>query len=490
GHGFRELGRAGALLVAVSVALVIAVGVLGPSATQPPLGGGYGQPPYSLYVLPGAWLVTAALLAALVVGAVGLGLALWATARGWVPSPRRVTLWGTAATAVLVMLPPMGSPDFLGYAAYGRAVTLGLNPYATAPQDLAAMGDPIGRAAEDPWTGVASVYGPVATAEQALASFIGGASPRLTVFALSVMNALAFVIAGLLLLAMFRGDRPRQVRAALLWTANPLLLFELVSGAHVDAVMLVFGVAAVAALGRTGIGSGALFGMAAAVKIPFVVAGPGLLWGAVRRSRRTLIAVIVGVGLVTLIAYAVAGPQIIGQINRISGYVSLGSPWHFVAVPLDAAVGGDVSRGVIRTLSYACMIGAAVLFLRGLPLTRGVRPAAGRVMLAFGLAWLVTAPYTLPWYDAFAWAFLPFVPRSRFDALLLVRTTVLAVAYIPGRIHVPADVTWWMVDMLRGQAVPAAMTLLSVAFLLSAARPRLPLSSGAARLFKPGAAAR
>ncbi|MGH3322433.1 MAG: hypothetical protein ACRDN9_20115, partial [Streptosporangiaceae bacterium] len=42
GHGFRELGRAGALLVAVSVALVIAVGVLGPSATQPPLGGGYG----------------------------------------------------------------------------------------------------------------------------------------------------------------------------------------------------------------------------------------------------------------------------------------------------------------------------------------------------------------------------------------------------------------------------------------------------------------
>ena len=43
------------------------------------------------------------------------------------------------------------------------------------------------------------------------------------------------------------GDRGRQLRAALLWTCNPLLLAVLVAGEHVDSQAIVFGVATVAA---------------------------------------------------------------------------------------------------------------------------------------------------------------------------------------------------------------------------------------------------
>ena len=65
-------------------------------------------------------------------------------------------------------------------------------------------------------------------------------------FVLSLLNAAAFAVTGLLLHRLTRGDTRRQQRAALLWTANPLLLQVLVAGAHVDSQAIVFAVAALA----------------------------------------------------------------------------------------------------------------------------------------------------------------------------------------------------------------------------------------------------
>src|SRR5262249_11177143 len=54
-----------------------------------------------------------------------------------------------------------------------------------------------------------------------------------------------FLAVGLLLSVAARGDPGRRLRAALLWTANPLLLFELVGGAHNDVLAIAFAVAGV-----------------------------------------------------------------------------------------------------------------------------------------------------------------------------------------------------------------------------------------------------
>ena len=80
-------------------------------------------------------------------------------------------------------MPPVGSGDHLNYAAYGRMVVTGSDPYVTTARDLPA--DPVTRAVQD-WRSTPTVYGPVATAQQAFASLIGGTSVRLTVFVMSV----------------------------------------------------------------------------------------------------------------------------------------------------------------------------------------------------------------------------------------------------------------------------------------------------------------
>src|SRR5690606_41053042 len=76
-----------------------------------------------------------------------------------------------------------------------------------------------------------SVYGPIATGEQALAAWIGGGSVRLTVFVLSVANTLAFAATALILYRTARSEE-RRLRTALLWTCNPLVLIHLTAGAH------------------------------------------------------------------------------------------------------------------------------------------------------------------------------------------------------------------------------------------------------------------
>ncbi len=225
-------GRAALALTALSIVATAATALAGPSAMEPALPGRPGQPPWDvgLHLPPYAAVSLAA--AALAAGTAGLGLCLHALRRGWTVSPRAVLTAGLIAAAVITLAPPFGSSDQLSYAAYGRMVITGHNPYLTTPAALARLGDPVARAVQD-WRGSPSVYGSLATGGQALASWIGGDSARLTVFILSLLGLAAFAATGLLLHLLTRGSRERQLRAGLLWTLNPLLLQVLVAGAHV-----------------------------------------------------------------------------------------------------------------------------------------------------------------------------------------------------------------------------------------------------------------
>ena len=79
-------------------------------------------------------------------------------------------------------------------------------------------------------------------------------------FVLGLATLVAFSGTALLLHWMTRDHPAWQLRAALLWAANPLLLQVLVAGAHVDSQAIVFGVAAVAVMsgrgGQGGLGGG------------------------------------------------------------------------------------------------------------------------------------------------------------------------------------------------------------------------------------------
>ncbi|MBO0828317.1 MAG: polyprenol phosphomannose-dependent alpha 1,6 mannosyltransferase MptB [Streptosporangiales bacterium] len=484
--------------IAVSVGLAVVVGAAGPSVAEPPLGPPTGWPPYAAGGGWPTWIVVWLLAAATALGGVSLGLALVALRRGWQPDARRLVAASVLACVALVLVPPMGSADHLSYAAYGRMATRGLDPYYYSPYRVMRGGDPIAKAVEPPWLHTTSVYGPVATAEQALASWLGGTSVRMTVFALAVLNALAFLLAGSLLYVATRGDPARRSRAAVLWSVNPLLLYAGVAGAHVDVLMVAALIGATLAVRRSGLLAGLLLGIAMAVKLPAALGAAGIAWAFRRRLESLFVAAAASLAVVAT-AYALAGPYAFDQISRASKYISLATPGRLPLAYLDEAIGPVQTRLVLRLAGIVALAVVTVLLLRWAhrrfgpsgtgPLPAGPVPddpaaaADERLRLAvwvtgaFAVAWLFTAPYALPWYDALGWAFLALLPSSRLDALFLFRGVVLALAYVPGRVELPKEVAHVTLQF-RAHVAPyltlAVLVAVVVVLLAVPGRTRLP----------------
>jgi alpha-1,6-mannosyltransferase len=455
----RSLRYAGPVLLAVAFGCIAAVAALGPSAAEPPLGAhdSRATPPWHVAATPPAYLVTVLLVVAVMSGLAVVVLGL--TGR-WRPRPARLLVAGIIAAGALSLLPPVGSADTLSYAAYGRTVTTGHNPWSTTPRQLGATGDPVGQAVEVPWQDAPSVYGPIATAEQAAASEVGGSDVALTVLLLDVVGALVFAGAGLLLHRL-AGDEAGRRRAAVLWAGNPLLWLQLVAGAHLDLLAAGAALAAIAVAGRSRLAAGALAGVAGSIKAPMGLVWLALVWSG-RRSRRAVAELTVGALVVAGTGYAVAGTAIFTQLHRASRMVSLGTPWRPIA---DLGV----SRGLISALALLLLTVVAALLCRLHPQIRSGTPAG--LALALTLGYTLAAPYSLPWYDAVPWVLIPLLAASRLDAVLLAHTTVLSLAYIPGRAAVPLTGTLHtLTSGMRTDASPALLTLLLLGVVVLATR--------------------
>src|SRR5581483_10891787 len=479
-------GRLGLAGTGLSLLCTFAVAVAGPSVMEPVLSGARRQSPWAFDLHLSAYLAVGLTALGVLAGAAGLVLLLRAVRDGWTVHPRTVLLAGMLAAVVLTLVPPFGSSDPLSYAAYGRMVATGHNPYLTTPAQLAAHGDPVARAVQD-WYGQPSVYGPLASGIQALASLIGGTSVRLTVFVLGLANLLALGVTALLLYRM-SGGRERRLRAMLLWTANPLLLQVLIAGGHIDTQQIVFCVAAVAVLSR-GWGSpgraalaGALAGLGFAVKVSaaLVVAGLAVALVLEHRDReRAVVAILLGslcagFAVVAGAAVAIGGSAMLTVTSRASDMVSIGSPWRTIRTVLQGAAGHGAAGDLVKYGAIVLALVLAVLMVRRIAERRrvsvgvapvgvasaGVAPAGVWVVLALVVAWLFAWPYVLPWYDAFGWAFLALVPASGLDWLMLARTTALGLAYLPAR---TADVSLprglhWIQPAFRNGVSPAIIT--------------------------------
>ncbi len=474
-RGALSFGRVGLIASAVSVGATFTVAVLGPSVMEPALPGAAGQPPWAFAAHPPAALAVGLTVLALAAGALGLGLGLHALHRGWTARPRPVLLAGILAAATLALVPPFGSADHLSYAAYGRMVITGHDPYTTTPAMLARLGDPVARAVQD-WRGSPSVYGSLASGLQALASAAGGTSVRLTVFVLALLNVAAFAATGLLLHRLARGSQAGQLRAALLWTCNPLLLQVLVAGAHVDSQAIVFAVAAVAVfcLGlrgaagrarpvRAGPGwqfavcavAGALAGLGTAVKVAMVLVLAGLLAATVLAAGRFLVAraggLVTGFVVIAALTLVPWGPGSLRPAWRAGSMVSIGSPWRTVRLLIRLGAGAGIADDVVKAMAVLLAAVLVVLLVSALA-PRPPRPAGGRprggwrppggwrrrvdgttgspeqddgrihaaglaglalvCAFAFAFGWLMAWPYVLPWYDGLGWALLALLPLA------------------------------------------------------------------------------
>jgi hypothetical protein len=478
----------GASLIVMVVVSLAQASWMGPPLPMPGIG-----PPVEF----GSWHlslndVAVALWLSAVMAGIGLTAGLIAVRRGARPPIRPLIAAAVLVVAILTVLPPAGSTDSFDYMAYGRMVVLGHSPYVMVPWDLRRLHDAVSLSIPWEWAKVTTPYGPAATVEQFLAARLGGISAARIVFWLKLVNALAFGAVAYTADRLLRSDPAARLRAHLLWTINPLLIWQLIEAAHLDVLAAAAGMLGLVTAGgwpalpasghpRLGrvVAGGALIGLAADIKINFLLFGLGLAW-ALRRSPRACVASACAMLAVLLPSYAWFGPpairSVVGRGNRTTAdnfYQLFASSQH-----------GFVMQHV-AVIATVLAIGAAIVVLTNLP-GRESTPPAIYAALALSTAWLFVWQYQLPSYEAMVICLLILVPACWLDWLVIARLTAATIALMPGD---PTPVqsrglTRIGADNLTLAAPIVLITALAglIALCLSQRRRSRPPSAGAAPL--------
>ncbi len=419
--------------IAAAILIMIAASLLRSSWMTPGLPMPASGPPWQLSARVPAEAVVAASWLAAALGGAGVMAGLVVVRRGgWLPV-RALLAVAMTGIAALVVLPPVGTTDALDYAVYGHMAALGHSPYTTT---LALFGT-YHQLAGVPlnWAHRHSVYGPLATAEQLLAAKLGGRLLVADVFWLKLANALAFGAVAIGADRIFRADMRARLRAHLLWTANPLLLWTVVAGGHLDVLAAAAGIAGLLMLDRSApetppwraLAAGAWLGAAADVKASYALFGLAAAWTLHRQPGR-LLAMAAGAAAILVPSFALAGSAAVRS--------ALGAPGgRGIYLPLVSHLGA--MSGHVLPLAGGLAIAVAVLALWRLP--AGFRWAGSgrdavlvRLALAISFGWLLVWPEQYPWYDVMVVCLLVFYPASRLDWLVLSWLTVATIADMPG----------------------------------------------------------
>jgi hypothetical protein len=466
----RLLGWLAAAAIAVSTLIIVAVSAAGPNVSVPVMRKPSVSPPWWHALHLTATFATVSLWAAMVLGCAGVIVGLVAVARGARPPVRAVMAAAFLAVAVVTVLPSAGSTDAISYAANGRMAVIGHSPYVMTPLQLRRSGDPIGRQIpfnEIPstWLTTVSVYGPVATGAEWAAAELGGSSLARITFWLKLEEALAFCAVIVALDRMLRADPAQRLRAHLLWSVNPLLLWEIVASGHIDGLAALFGLLGVAALrlrptktsssqadrtpngvrGQIGLRDAALaglaIGVATGIKAEYALFGLAVAW-ACRRSVKPLAAAAAGFVLVVVPAYLAAGtPAIKVLITR-----SPGITWDTMYQLFWRPVLGYTQFSVtsvpphLELVAYLLFAAVAVLAVLRLPDRLPDLPAVTPA-LALSLAWLFVTAFQRPWYDVMALSLLALYSASRLDWVVLIRLLAGATVYVQA-VQSPVQPHW------------------------------------------------
>lgn len=447
--------RIGLRLILLSCLTTIVIGALGPSAVTLDVGEAESLlPPWFLPKAVGArvglplsqWLLVPVLWLSIALGAAGLMVCWRAVAAGWRPDISRLFWIGVGLNVATALVPPLASADVLMYAAYGRLQRLGIDPYSIPPAEMYRQTyDPVLILTERPWQDTPSVYGPLASFTQYLANVLGGDSMHAIVFWLQMMCMLPFLAICAIMIRLASGDPAVQTRSVLVTILNPLLIWAVVAGAHNEAVSLVFAVVGLWFVRRSAFVTGLWIGLAGCVKVSLVFYGFAMAWG-YRRDWRKLAQLAAGAAIPLVVGYGLLSPPwTLFAALRNTGYVSGGSwaPWakgilefflrdQRLVVGIVGALGWVlfvvIAWMLSRVVGWRAVPGASVP-ARDDPLTITTRTA-----LVLCTAWLLTSPYSLPWYDLIAWVPLGLLAPNRLVTVLVWRRgAALSIAYVAGR---------------------------------------------------------
>ncbi|GAA1797480.1 polyprenol phosphomannose-dependent alpha 1,6 mannosyltransferase MptB [Planosporangium flavigriseum] len=348
-------------------------------------------------------------LAAWVVGTAVM-VAAWLLARRAGPLTTRWVLTTVAIWALpLVLAPPLGSRDVYAYACQGAVYAGGLNPYQNGAEVLPC---PWLDTMSYVWRDTPAPYGPgyLAIASGA----VGVADGRLWVV-ITLLRLAA--VAGVVLTAVYLPRLARacgvdEARATWLGLASPVVGVHLVAGSHNDALMVGLCLAGLyLAVRRRPVASGALLGLALAVKATAGVALPFAVLAVVRpdRSLRRLVAGAAWVALGCAVTYGAIALATGLSFGWLAGLHYSGRTIQWTSLP--TAVGmaiGYIGRAFGAThlmhhaVNAARSVGMAVMAVVLVVLWWRARGRDARQTILYaGLALVAAtafAPVFHPWY--------------------------------------------------------------------------------------------
>ncbi|MFB9321220.1 polyprenol phosphomannose-dependent alpha 1,6 mannosyltransferase MptB [Cryptosporangium minutisporangium] len=370
---------------------------------------------------------------------VGIGLLVFAW---WRTRTAREVSWVTRTAALwavpLALAPPMFSRDLYIYATQGLVLGQGFDPYDVGPS---AITDGPGvdwlTSISPTWADTPAPYGPLFLFFSSRIAEAADGNLIVAVLALRALAVLGVVALALLVPRLATAYGVPAAGAQWLVIANPLLLTQLVSAGHNEALMLPLLAAtllvAVRAVGPTsrvlavGAGAGALAGLAAAVKLSAVVALPfvvvlvaaGLPAATEWRRWLRLVqvgAVAVGAALLTLAASCLVAGVGPGFVHALSVTGGISVQWTSIPTAWGLAAGWFTDRDDAM-LEAARLVGTAVAVVILVVLwwrvrkpapTPDARPYGQRVLAACAAALVlvgVLGEAFHPWY--LLWAAVP-----------------------------------------------------------------------------------
>lgn len=320
----------------------------------------------------------------------------------------------------LFFMPGIFTTDIFSYAAYGYiAGVYGLDPYLQLPGYFPE--NPLVQWIHPVWKFAPAVYGPLwVDLSSILSAAIQGLKPVDEILAYKlIINIVHLVNIGLVWRLLRQFQPGNRVAGLLLFTWNPLLLFEFAGNGHNDALMLTFLLLAVLLFARHRPGWGLLaLALSVWVKYTTILVVPLylLMWARQYRSRTAQARVLLGGGLAVLLVALVLYVPWLGDGARIlqpvldwaKGPMYANHPPEVISSQLLqwAAGGGglnpDEARdGVREAMKLLTRAIFALYFLYELWRARAVHdlvPGAVRLFLVFLLS---VHTWVLTWY--FSW---------------------------------------------------------------------------------------
>jgi hypothetical protein len=306
----------------------------------------------------------------------------------------------------LMVAGPLFSRDVYSYAAQGRMVTLGINPYSGGP---ALLGTSAYRSTVDPLWGMAKApYGPLFLYLAGGLVQLSGHSPMMTVLLLRLVALASVVVIGIFILKIADLLGVNRDLAFALSAANPILLYTFASAGHNDALMTALMVVGIYLFLKDRRLAGiVLVALAASVKVPAIVAVGfmGYHWSNSDRVLSKLRGLVIAVMLTLAVFYLLGlvthlGMGWIPALSTPGSVLSFEDPLILVGYAIGWVLahvglpfGPHFVVSVFRALGDLC-----ILLIGGITIIGSRRSNIVRLTGVILIVTVVLGPVIWPWY--------------------------------------------------------------------------------------------